>query len=66
MKARPKTKVKRVINNSPPRSLRLANRSLLPPLIILSPSSAPPCNNTTAINNIEIMINATITLIPPN
>ena len=58
IKATPKQKVNLVTNNSPPRSFRTLNKSLLPPLMILaSPPDLPPCNSTMAINNIDITIN---------
>ena len=57
-KATPKQNVKRVINNSPPRSLRLLNKSLLLPLIIsVALSAFPLCNNTMAIKRTDIIIN---------
>ena len=55
-KATPRKKVKRVINNSPPRSFRLLNKSLLLPLIIFVALSAfPLCNNTMAISQSIIL-----------
>ena len=65
-KAIPNPSVKREINSSPPLSLRLANRSSFPPVIIFDALSALPlCSKTMAINNIDIIISNIFKLVPP-
>lgn len=62
----PKQAVIRVRNNSPPRSFLFANKVSFPPLIALDALSAfPLCNNPTAINNTDIIINTISMSMPP-
>ena len=69
-KAKPRTRVKRLINNSDPLSFLLANKVEVSPLIIPEVFSAfPACNKTNIINISEItnkIISNTFITNPPN